>query len=69
VNEINNAHGVEVQYIDIEQKVKGIQTMQRVIVFQTEGRLCMITVTTLPQFSKDIFAAAETMAASIEVLK
>jgi hypothetical protein len=69
VNEIDNSHGVEVEYIDIEQKISGIKTMQRVIVFQSDGSLCMITITTLPQFSKDIFAAGDAIGASIELLK
>lgn len=69
VNEIDNSHGVEVEYIDIEQSVNGVKTTQRVIVFQTDGSLGMVTITTLPQFSNELFATSDDVGASIELLK
>ena len=69
VNTIGNANGVEVQYIDIEQTVSGITLKQRVLFFQSETHLMMITLTTLTEFSEALFAEAEVMGASIELLK
>lgn len=60
---------MEVEYIDIEQTITGFKTLQRVIVFQSDDSLCMITITTLPQFSTDVFSAGDVIAASIELLK
>ena len=69
VNIIENSRGVDVEYIDTEQTAAGSKIVQRVLVFQTKDKLVMIAITTLPQFSKDVFAEGDIIGGSIELLK
>ena len=69
VNTIENTNGVEVQYIDLEQTVEGTVITQRILFFQTKEKLIMVTFTTQTEFSEAIFAEAELIGATIELLK
>lgn len=69
VNSIDNVHGVEIEYIDIEQSLQGIKIQQRLIIFQANKKLIMLAVSTSPQFKDEIFKVAEAMGTSIEFLK
>jgi hypothetical protein len=69
VNVVENPHGVAVEYVDIEQNVSGSKITQRILVFQTNQKLIMISFSTLPEFSKDIFAEANSIGGAIEPLK
>ncbi len=69
VNIIENSHGVDMQYIETEQTANGIKFEQKILVFQANRKLIMIAFTTLPQFSKDIFAEEDVIGASVEPLK
>jgi len=69
VNIIDNTHGLDVEYIDVEQSLNGVKIQQRLIVFQSNKKLIMITVSTLPQFKDEIFKMAEAIALSIELFK
>ena len=69
VNTIENAQGVEVEYIDVEQIVAGNHAQQHLIVFQSNGKVILVTVTTLPQFKEEVFQMGDQIAASIELLK
>jgi hypothetical protein len=69
VNVIENAHGVDIEYIDTEQTANGSPFVQRVLVFQTNNRFIMIAFTTLSQFSKELFPAADVIGGSIELLQ
>lgn len=69
VNEIENPNGVEVEYIDIEQSRNGLKLRQRLILFQSNDKLIMITVSTLPQTSEEIFELAIEIGASIKLIK
>jgi hypothetical protein len=69
VNTIENTHGVEVEYIDVEQNIAGKHAQQHVIMFQSGGNLILITVTTLPQFKEEVFQMGDRIGASIEYLE
>ena len=69
VNTIDNVHGLTAEYIDVEQNLSGLKVQQRLIVFQTNNKLIMITVSTPPQFKDEIFKMAEEIGVSIEILK
>ena len=69
VNVIDNVHGVDVEYIDIEQNLAGVKIQQRLIVFQVNQKLIMITVSAVPQFKDEIFKLADETGASIEIFK
>ena len=69
VNLLENSHGVDIEYIQTEQSVNGIKFQQHILVFQANGKLIMIAITTLPQFAKDVFAEGDVIGASVEVLK
>lgn len=69
VNIIDNANGVEVQFLDIEQEVSGIKIVQRLIVFQSDGNLILVAVTTSDRFKADVFASANLIGESIKRLK
>ncbi len=66
VNVVENSHGVNIEYIDTERTAKGSKIVQRVLVFQSNQKLVMIAFTTLPQFSKDVFAEGDAIGGSIE---
>lgn len=69
VNTIENSQGVDIEYIDTEQTALGNKVVQRIFVFQKSGKLIMIAMTTLPEFSKDVFAEGEAICKSVEFLK
>jgi hypothetical protein len=69
VNVVENSHGVDVEYIDLEQTVKGSKIAQRALTFQANQKLIIIAFTTLPPFSKDVFAEANSIGGTIELLK
>lgn len=69
VNTIANSNGVEVEFLDIEQDASGIKVFQRLVVFQTEDKLILITVTTSENFKAEVFASADEIGASIKLLK
>jgi hypothetical protein len=69
VNIIDNTQGLDVEYIDIEQSLKGAKIQQRIILFQSNEKLIMITISTMPQFKDKIFQVAEEIGTSIELFK
>jgi hypothetical protein len=69
VNTLENSHGVEVEFIDVEHAVIGRPVQQRVIVFQSNRKLMIVTVTTLRQFKDEVFQMGDEIGASIEFLK
>ena len=68
VNTIDNASGVEVEYIDLEQNINSSPVRQRLIVFQSNKKLIMITVSTLARFEQEIFGVADQIGASVELV-
>ncbi len=69
VNTVENSHSVPIQYIDIQQTVKGSKISQRVLVFQVDKKLVMIALSTLPEFSEGVFAEGNDIGGSVELLK
>lgn len=69
VNPIENDNGVEVEYIDIEQTSAGVKVAQRVIVFQVDGGLVLITITVPVPFKAQILPVSDEIGGSIEMLK
>lgn len=69
VNVTENSHGVDIQYIDTQQTALGNKIVQRIFMFQKNGKLMMIAVTTLPEFSKDVFTEAAIICDSVEFLQ
>ena len=55
--------------LDLEQTVNGETAVQRLIVFLSESKLIMVTITTLPEFGADILPVADEIGKSIEYLK
>jgi hypothetical protein len=68
-NAIENANGVEVEYIDVEQKLAGVQVLQRIVVFQSNQKLMLVTISTTPQFRDEIFQVAEDVGGSLVLIK
>ena len=74
VNEIENANGVEVEYLDFEQSVPTptgatVRVRGRVIMFLTDDKLVMITVGAPKDVSDEILAQANEIGQSIKLLK
>jgi hypothetical protein len=69
VNVIENASGMDVEYMDVEQTVSGVKVQQRILVFQSNKKLILITVSTTPQFKEEIFEIAEQIGGSLEFIK
>ena len=69
VNVIENASGVEVEYIDVEQSLGGIQVLQRIVVFQSNQKLLLVTISTTPQFRDEIFQVADQIGSSVEFIQ
>lgn len=61
VNTIENASGVE-------QNVAGTGVQQRMVVFLSNERLILMTVSTLPQFREAIFQPVDQSGGSLELL-
>ncbi len=69
VNTMENTHGVEIEFIDLEQSVNGVKIAQRVIVFQTNNKLILLTTTASKQSSQDIFPESDLIGASVQFTK
>lgn len=69
VNVVENSHDVAMEYIEIEQTISGNKIEQRVLMFQSNEKLIMFAFTALPQFSKELFAEANSIGGSVELLK
>jgi hypothetical protein len=69
LNTIENSDGVEMEYIDLEQDFGGVKIQQRMLLFKSDGKLIMITVSTIPQFKDAIFEQAKVIGISVELLK
>jgi hypothetical protein len=69
VNIIDNASGVEVEYMDLEQTISGIRVQQRIVAFQSNKKLILVTISTPPQFKDEIFQIAEQIGGSVEFIK
>lgn len=73
VNEIDNKHQVEVEYIDYEQRltVNGSEIVihSRALLFMTKNKLVMVQVATPNQFSDEIFLMTESIGETIEAIK
>jgi len=69
VNTIENAHDVEMEFIDIEQQLSGTKIQQRMIIFKSDGKLIMITTSTIAQFKDTIFGDAVEIGKSVELLQ
>jgi len=68
VNTIDNEQGVEIEYVDMEQTIKGEKAAQRAIVFQSNKKLIILTFSTAKQMSQDIFKEGDLIAGSIKLL-
>jgi len=69
VNTIDNPNGVEIEYLDIEQEVNGVKISQRLIVFQSNSKLIMVTLTAPDTFKSEIFTFGDLIGASIKLFK
>jgi hypothetical protein len=69
VNTIENANGVEIEYIDVEQALTGKRVLQHVNVFHSASKLIIITVTTLQEFKDEVFQMGDQIGTSIAFLK
>jgi hypothetical protein len=69
VNVVENSHGVNMQYIEIEQTVGDNKIRQRVLMFQSNKKLIMLAFTTLPEFSKELFEEGNRIGGTIELVK
>lgn len=69
VNTIDNLNGVEIEYLDIEQEANGLKIAQRLLVFQSNGKLILVTLTAPVDFKADVFASGDLIGASIELFK
>jgi hypothetical protein len=70
----NNANGVEVAAIEIQQTVPTatgakVQAYSKIVVFQSNGKLIMIQLATPQQFKKVLVPALDEISASIKLLK
>lgn len=69
VNIVENAQGVEVEFIDIEQTITGIKIVQRLILFQSNDKLIAITVSAAKQFSEEVLPEGNLIGGSIKFLE
>lgn len=69
VNAIENDNGVEVEYMDVEQTLSGMKVLQRIVVFQSNKKLILVTISTTPQFKDEIFQIAEQIGRSVEFIQ
>lgn len=69
VNVYENDHGVEIEYLDIEQVSDGVKLVIRMVVFQTDDALIAITITVPTQYKDDVLPVGEAIAQSIELLE
>jgi len=69
MNVIENASGAEVEYMDVEQTLSGIRVLQRIVVFQSNEKLILVTISTTQQFKDKIFQMAEQIGSSVELIK
>src|SRR5262245_61329411 len=70
VNTLDNAHGIEMQYMDLEQSYDdGRKVPQRVIVFQSNKRVIMMMASTIPELKDEVFEVAKQIGSSIEPIE
>ena len=69
VNTYENDHGVEIEYLDIEQVSDGVTLVIRMVVFLTDDALIAVTITVPTQYKDDILPVGEIIAKSIELLE
>jgi hypothetical protein len=69
VNPIENDKGVEIEYLDVEQISDGVEIVQRLVVFQVNEALMVITITVPSQFKDDVLPVSDVVGSSIELLK
>lgn len=69
VNTMENDSGLEVEYMDLEQTISGLRVLQRIVVFQSNKKLILVTISTTPQHKDEIFQMAEQIGGSVEFIK
>lgn len=69
VNTIENDNGIEVEYLDVEQSSNGVKVVQRMVVFQTQDALIVVTITVPAQFKDDVLFVGDSIGGSVEFLK
>jgi hypothetical protein len=69
VNTIENESGLEIEYMDLEQTVSSFRVLQRIVAFQSNKKLILITISTTPQHKDEIFQMAEQIGGSVEFIK
>ena len=73
VNEVSNPNGIEIEYVDIEQKITFMGNQytvdSRVLMFISGDNLIMVQISTPKDFLKDIFPISEEIGPTIKFLK
>jgi len=69
VNPVDNKNGVEMEYIDVERSLSGNRVSQRIMIFQNNKKLIMMTVTTVSRFKDVIFQSLNEIGATVEIFK
>jgi hypothetical protein len=69
VNTVENNNGVEMEYIDIEQDFGGEKIQQRLLLFKSDDKLIMITISTISQFKDAVLEQGKEIGLSVELLK
>lgn len=69
VNIIENTHGAEIQYIDVERTLNGLKVVQRMILFQSNKKLLTITITVPSRLKDEILPVSELVGSSVKFLK
>jgi len=74
VNTVDNQNGVEMEYLDLEQVTPTatgarVTIRMRVVVFQANNRVIMITLGTPKQFGAEILPTANLIGESVQVFK
>jgi len=68
LNSIANEQGVEIEYVDMEQTIKGEKAAQRAMVFQANKKLIILTFSTAKQTSADLFKEGDLIGGSVKLL-
>ena len=66
---MENKSGPAVEYMDLEQTVSGFRVLQRIVAFQSNKKLILVTISTTPQHKDEIFEMAEQIGGSVEFIK
>jgi hypothetical protein len=69
VNTIDNPNGVEIEFVEVQQEASGMKLAQRILVFQSNKKLIMITLTAPEKFKADVFTSGDAIGASVKLLK